>query len=91
VYDRQHTIHSVHNKQYKPAEIFSLKNQTPDQEQDYKSYTDRTHITGKAFRSLTEIKEVKHQHRTNHRINKTLFCEEDHFCIHICQRNQDNQ
>ena len=31
-------------------------------QQDYKSYTDRTHITGEAFRSLTEIKEVKHQH-----------------------------
>ena len=33
VSDRQHTLHPVHNKQYKPAEIFRLKNQTPDQEQ----------------------------------------------------------
>ena len=51
----------------------------------------KPHITGKAFCPLTEIKEIKDQHRTQHGINQTRFNERNNPMIDKRQRSKYNQ
>ena len=53
----QHTIHSIHSQQQDISKVPRQQNQLAQSKQDNECDTNTAHITGKALRFLTEIKD----------------------------------
>lgn len=69
----QHTIHSIHSQQQDISKVPRQQNQLAQSKQDNECDTNTAHITGKALRFLTEIKEIKNQYTQQYHYQKAVL------------------